>query len=244
MKPARPPRPAAPRVPRDRPYVVLNMAMTADGKIATANRVVESFGSERDHAHLLDLRASVDAVLCGARTASAAGVTLGTGGPVYERRRRRRGLRPELLRVVVSGNASLSPEAGLFRHAGGPVIILTRTRAPASRVRRLAARANAVVGLGERDVDLAAALRWLRREQGVRRLVCEGGGALNDAMFRAGLIDEVHLTVCPRIFGGRDAPTIAEGTGFARLADAARLRLTRLRCIEGEAFLQFRVVRR
>ncbi len=65
------------------PFVFVNMAMTADGKIATANRTVHSFGSARDLAHLYELRATADAVMCGARTVEVSGTVLGTGGEKY-----------------------------------------------------------------------------------------------------------------------------------------------------------------
>src|SRR5690606_2858221 len=76
---------------RHRPFVLVNMAMTADGKIASANRAIESFSSDRDQRHLLDLRATADAVLCGARTGNASGVTMGVGGPHFRRLRMARG---------------------------------------------------------------------------------------------------------------------------------------------------------
>ena len=64
------------------------------------------------------------------------------------------------------------------------------------------------------------ALHWLRKYWGVKRLLCEGGGELNDALFRAGVVDELHLTICPKLFGGRRAPTMADGIGFPRLTAA------------------------
>ena len=59
----------------------------------------------------------------------------------------------------------------------------------------------------------------------MKRLLCEGGGELNDALFRAGLVDEIHLTICPKIFGGRTAPTIADGLGCPRLSGAAAVQI-------------------
>ena len=59
-----------------RPFVLINMAMSADGKIAPAHRRFVAFGSRRDHANLLALRATADAVMCGARTVDSAAVTL------------------------------------------------------------------------------------------------------------------------------------------------------------------------
>lgn len=236
-------RPRSTAVPPDRPFVLVNMAVSADGKIATANRSVENLGSARDATHLYELRATVDAVLCGARTASADGVTLGMGGEIHERRRRRLRVAPQLLRVIVSGRGRLPLDAGPFLHPGGPIIVLTTTRVSARRRTELAARSDAVVALGEREVDLVQALAWLRRERGARRLVCEGGGELNDAMFRAGLVDEVHVTLCPKILGGRNAPTLAEGMGWARLSEATRLRLRQVRRVADELFLIYRVIR-
>ena len=80
---------------------------------------------------------------------------------------------------------------------------------------------------------------WLRTKWNVNRLLCEGGGELNDALFRAGLVDELHLTICPGIFGGRQAPTIADGTGFRRLADAMPLKIKSFRRVGGEIFAVF-----
>jgi riboflavin biosynthesis pyrimidine reductase len=80
------------------------------------------------------------------------------------------------------------------------------------------------------------ALRWLREQWNVKRLLCEGGGELNDALFRAGLVDEINLTICPKIFGGRAAPTLADGKGFGALRAAARFQLQSRRQIKGELF--------
>ena len=70
-------------------------------------------------------------------------------------------------------------------------------------------------------------------------MLCEGGGDLNDALLRAGLVDELHLTVCPKIFGGRTAPTIAEGGGFSTLPQAANFSLKSSRRVGDEMFLVY-----
>ncbi len=221
------------------PFVVVNMAMTADGKIATANRAVSSFSSRQDCEHLLRLRATADAVLAGARTVDSNPVNLGPGAARFRRLRLRRGLAEFNLRVIVSGSGTVNPSAEVFRHRFSPVIVLTTKRAPAAALRLLRPLADSVKICGSKRINLRAALCWLRRDWGVKRLLCEGGGELNDALFRAGLVDELHLTICPRIFGGRTAPTIADGSGFARLASAAAFRLKSARRHGDELFLTF-----
>lgn len=224
----------------NRPFVLASMSMTADGKIATANRRVATFGSPRDLEHLYELRATADAVLCGAATVNSGEVTLRNGGARFTARRRRRGLAEEPLRVIVSGQGSLRPDAAVFRRGAAPVIVLVGAACPAARRRALERAGGRVAVFGRREVDLPAALHWLAADWAVRRLVCEGGGALNAAMFAAGLVDELHLTLGPFVFGGRAAPHVADGRGATRLADAAQLRLVSVNPNGDERFLVFR----
>ena len=219
------------------------MAMTADGKIATANGSVSTFGSARDQQNLLDLRATADAVMAGARTVDAHPVTLGQGGPKFRRRRVRNGLAESNLRVVVSGSGSLKPNAAIFDANFSPLIVIASESASERKLSRLRKKGADVQQFGKNEIDFVAALSWLRKQHGVRRLLCEGGGKLNDALFRAGLVDELHLTVCPLVFGGRAAPTIADGEGFASLDAARRLELKSRRIIGEELFLVYRVTR-
>ncbi len=222
-----------------RPYVLINMAMTADGKIATANRAVSSFGSRRDREHLLELRATVDAVMAGARTVDHDPVTLGPGPLRFRRRRWRAGLAEYNLRVIVSGSASINPAAEIFRHRFSPIIILTTKGSSMRKRARLQDLADEVKIAGELEIDFAEALRWLLQQWRVERLLCEGGGALNSALFAAGLVDEMHLTICPKIFGGASGPSIADGVGASRLAGARAMKLKSLRQVGDELFLVY-----
>ena len=226
------------------PFVFVNMAMTADGKIATANRAVSSFGSARDHEHLLKLRATADAVMAGARTVDSAAINLGPGPARFRRLRLENGLAGCNLRVIVSGSGSLNPSAEVFKHRFSPIIIFTTRRASKAKRLQLQAIADEVKICGRREINFRAALRWLRKKWGVKRLLCEGGGELNDALFRAGLADELHLTFCSHIFGGRNAPTIADGVGFRRLAEALPLQIKSFKHIGNEVFAVFRRVTR
>ena len=206
--------------------------------------VVSSFGSRRDQDHLLELRATADAVMAGARTVDLNPVNLGPGPAKYRRLRLRRGLAEFNLRVIVSRSGTVNPNAEVFQRTFSPIIILTTRRATAGRLKKLRAVAAEVKICGAREINFRRALRWLRKKWGIKRLLCEGGGELNDALFRAGLVNELHLTVCPRIFGGRTAPTIADGLGAARLAQATQLELQSARRHGDEMFFVYRVLNR
>ena len=223
----------------NRPFVFVTMAMTADGKIATANRSISTFGSARDHDHMLELRATADAVMAGARTVDAEPVNLGPGGRKYQRRRLQQGLAEYNIRIIVSGSGTLNPRAEIFKHRFSPIIILTTDRVPAARLRRLRGLADEVWTGGREEIDFPRALAWLQTRWQVRRLACEGGAELNAALFRQRLVDELHLTLCPKIFGGRTAPTIADGPGKPGLSAAAGFQIKSLRRVGGELFAVF-----
>ncbi len=226
-----------------RPFVYLNVAMTADGKIAPANRRFEPFSSKDDQRLLMELRTGADAVMSGARTVDSSPVTLGPGGLKYRRQRIKKGLTEYNLRVIVSGSGSVDPQARIFKYRFSPIIVLTSERAPLEARARLEALGAHVEVFGRQEVDFARALRWLRREWNVKRLLCEGGGEVNGALFEAGLVDEVYATLCPLILGGAEAPTLADHRGAERLANAARLKLKSLRRVGHELFLIYRVTR-
>jgi 2,5-diamino-6-(ribosylamino)-4(3H)-pyrimidinone 5'-phosphate reductase len=226
------------------PFVYINVATTADGKLAPANRRFVAFSSKRDQELLLELRARADAVMAGARTVDLVPVNLGPGPAKYRRMRLKNGLQEYNLRVVVSGTATLNPDAEIFRRRFSPIIVLTSRAAPERNLRRLRAVADQVEVFGEKELDFRAALTWLRTEWNVRRLLCEGGGEVNAGLFRAGLVNEIYLTICPLVFGGRDAPTMADGVGAKNLVQATKLRLKSLKRVGQEIFLVYRTTRK
>lgn len=225
------------------PFVLVNMAITADGKIATANRAISSFGSRYDHDHLLELRATADAVMSGARTVDSAKINMGPGPAKYRQLRLKHGLAEYNLRVIVSRSATLNPAAEVFRHWFSPMIVLTTACANQRRLALLRKLADEVKICGAKEINFHRALAWLHERWKVNRLLCEGGGELNDALFRAGLVNELHLTICPKIFGGHESPTIAEGVGTLRLADSTQLKLKSMREVRDELFVIYRVVK-
>jgi riboflavin-specific deaminase-like protein len=142
--------------------------------------------------------------------------------------------------VVASGSASLSPRAAIFRHRFSPIILLTTERAPTRRIDPLKSLVDAVHVCGEREIDFSEGLRWLWAEWGVHRLLGEGGAQLNDGLFRARVVDELHLTLTPMVFGGHDSPSMADGLGLSKLSDAAQFRLRSVRRHGDELHLVYR----
>ena len=225
-----------------RPFVIINVAATADGKLAPANRHFVPFGSRRDQVHLLELRAEADAVLSGARTLDKGKVTLGPGGVRYQRLRKRNGLAEYNVRVVVSGSGTINPDAEIFKHHFSPIIVLVSERAPKSKLKVLQSLADEIKVCGDREVDFPEALKWLRTQWNIKRLLSEGGGEVNGALFKAGLVDEIHLTLCPIIFGGRQAPTLADGAGIEKLVEAGKFEVASRKRVGDELFLVYRAV--
>jgi len=225
------------------PFLFLNLAMTADGKIATANRKLSSFSSAYDKTHMFELRARADAVMSGARTVDLNAVSMGPGPQRFRQLRLQRGLTEYNLRVIPSREGSLDPKAYIFKRRFSRIIILTTGRASAARLKRLRAVADEVKVFGEKEINFYTAFRWLRKKWGIKTLLCEGGGEINGALFRAGLVNELHLTICPKVFGGRGAPTIADGLGAATLAQATQMQLKSWRRLGDELFLVYTVAK-
>jgi riboflavin-specific deaminase-like protein len=226
------------------PFVSINVAMTADGKLAPANRQFVPFTTEHDQNLMLELRAEFDAVMSGAGTVVGE-VTLGTGGEKWKRKRRKLGLKEEHIRVIVSGSGTLDPNAHIFtsKRPTSPIIVLTTERA-GKRLPALQKAADAVHVSKGKEIDFQKALAWLRKEWGVKRLLCEGGGAINGGLFNAGVVNELYLTIAPVILGGRNAPTMADGAGFPKLADALPLKLKRQQRIGDELYTVWSVTSR
>lgn len=200
-----------------RPRILVNFASSIDGKINPAPeqrppRFVMSRARE-DLDRLVELRGRGDAILIGASNLRADNPDLAvTAG---ERARRRDAGQAEPLRIVVtSAGDGLSPEMKMFDPArGGPAVVAHAARMPAA-TRHLLGQAARLVELGEDAVDISRLLAWLIIDARVETVVCEGGGDLVARLFAARAVDELFLTVVPRVLGGVHAPTLAGGPGF------------------------------
>lgn len=222
-----------------RPFTYINAAISADGKLAPDDRVFLPFTSRFDHELLHLLRTRADAVLSGARTVSSGSVTMDSGGESFELARLKAGRRPVLLKVIASGRAQLDPALPVFQNPSPRVLLLTTQAAkPADLARLRPVLGDIHVSLGN-AIDWVAAMRWLAEKHSLGSLVCEGGGEVNGAMIRSGLVDELYLTLAPVLFGGRDSPTLADGTSPRCLFEAASFKLKRAVRRGAEMYLSY-----
>ena len=222
-----------------RPFVTANFAITWDGHISTRESTPSDFSSSKDKRGLLEIRATCDAVLASAKTVSADNMTMGLPDAGLRAQRKARGQSEYPLRVLLSNSGQIQPEWRIFTQKFSPMVIFSTTRMPENIQAALATQAD--VWLDDRSsVNLHGLMRTLHEDYGVRRLVCEGGGQIFRSLLSAGLVDELHLTLCPRIFGGVKAPTITGLVG-SFLPKAISLKLREFRVVEHECFLRYRI---
>ena len=214
----------------DRPYVVLNFAVTVDGRAAIEGRA-GPIGSRADMEMLQRLRTRTDAVMIGAGTMRAERYGRMVSDPSLRARRERSGLAHDPLAVVVSGRLDLPWDAGLFTDGGGRVVIFTTAEAEPPETETPVK----VVRHEGGGVDLAEVLRWLRQERGIRALLCEGGPGLHSELQAMGLADELFLTIAPKLSGGEE-PRLIEGD----LPEVVGLELAWLLEQDGELFARYR----
>jgi 2,5-diamino-6-(ribosylamino)-4(3H)-pyrimidinone 5'-phosphate reductase len=193
-------------------HVVVNAAMSADGKLSTREREQVEISGPDDFRRVDELRADSDAVMVGVGTVVADDPSLTVDDEALRERRREAGKPENPARVVADSRIRTPPDAAILDDAAD-TYVLTSEAAPTDYVSQLEDAGATVVVAGENKVDLTAALDRLA-EAGIDRLMLEGGGELIFSMFEAGLVDELSTFVGPTVMGGRDAPTLADGDGF------------------------------
>jgi riboflavin-specific deaminase-like protein len=192
------------RAKSDRPYVITNFALTLDGHATIGGRS-GPIGTDADTAMLVGLRTRVDAVMIGAGTMRAERYGRVVGDPGKRQRRERNGLPHDPLMVIVSGRLDLPWDAPLFTEGHGRVLIATASQEPLPETETSVRAFRQPEG-----VQLPDLLRFLRQERGVRALLCEGGPRIHGQLVAEGLVDELFVTIAPKLGGGVGPGLIAE----------------------------------
>ncbi len=194
---------------RDWPHVRLMMAMTLDGKIATSRTEAARFGSPEDARRLETQVAWADVLLFGAATLRAYGTTYRVKRETLLHLRQRRRKPPQPVTAVVTSSLDLPLEMPFFTRQDVPRIIITTESEKDHATARFHGLAE-VIARGASAVDWNAILAEFKT-RGLKRVLLLGGGHLNAELLSLGCIAEACITISPYVFGGADAPTIADG---------------------------------
>ncbi len=218
--------------PGSRPHVVLNSAMSLDGKIATSTGE-SRLSSPEDLRRVHRLRASVDGIMVGLRT-------ILIDDPMLTVRSHRA---HKLTRIIVDSKARTPLSAYVVKTAlETPTIIAVTSQVAEQRVRALRNAGVTVLkcGSGPR-VSLPILLSRLE-QTGIRRVLLEGGGQLNWSMLSEGLVDDITVAISPVILGGARAVTLVEGEGSESIGRAVRLRLLSSKSYGRDLILRYKVL--
>jgi riboflavin biosynthesis pyrimidine reductase len=224
----------APKLP-DRPYTIANFVASADGRAAFGGRS-SPLGDDGDRALFHALRERADGVLAGTGTLRAE--RYGRLIPSEDRRARRRaaGMPPEPIACVISRSGTQLPlEIPLFAEPSARVVLFSPSDPDLETVSAQVSfhrLASAPTG------QLNRALHTLRAEHGVQLLLCEGGPSLFSSLLHERLVDELFMTIAPKLAGGDSGPSLTRGSPLSELEV---MRLVWLLERDGSLYLRYRL---
>jgi diaminohydroxyphosphoribosylaminopyrimidine deaminase/5-amino-6-(5-phosphoribosylamino)uracil reductase len=199
------------------PFVIWKAAASLDGKVAARDGSSRWITGAAARADVHRLRAWADAIMVGAGTALADDPELTVRDPDY------RGRPP--LRVLVDARGRVGTSGDLFDDQA-PTLVATTELAP-TKARDAWREAGAEVLVVETDgegVGLTALMSDLGKRD-VQGVLLEGGPTLAWSAVEERLVDTIVLYLSPKLLGGRDAPTVLEGRGFAPIGQALPMRI-------------------
>lgn len=224
-----------------RPFVFVNLAMSADGKLSTIERRQIKISGNDDFSRVDMIKSDADAIMVGIGTVLADNPSLTVKSPDNIAKRKNKGLDQNPLRIVIDSNAKTPPDADILHKGEGPRIIAVSDKAPQEKIEALNEYADIFVG-GEEKVDLETLMEALS-EYGVKTLMVEGGGTLIWSLFKSGLVDEIYTCVGNCIIGGENAPTPVDGEGFIKEDEFPKLELLSLKKIDDGVLMRWKVVK-
>ncbi len=200
----------------EKPYIILSAAMTIDGKIAS-RAGDPRLSDEEDWKEVHKLRAEIDAIMVGK------GTIIKDNPKLHIKYHEHDGY----YRIVVDSNLSIPIDSNVisFQPEIYPTIICTTENAPNEKIKMFEAKNVKIIKFGSGpQVDIVNLMPILYNE-GIKSILLEGGGTLNWSFIRNNLIDEIRLTIAPWIIGGKEAVSLVEGEGFAKMVEGPRFKL-------------------
>jgi len=206
-----------------KPFVIIKAGMTLDAQLATSTGKSQWITSEESRNLVHELRSRYDAVLVGVNTILADNphLTARTEG----------GRDP--LRVVLDSRLRTPSDSNVLM--GGGAIIATTDRADQSRIQELEGKAKIWV-LGREEVDIPRLMAKLG-ENGVTSVLIEGGGTVNAAAVKAGVVDKYILFIAPKLMLGANIPAF-KGAPIRELTEAVELRYASAIRIGGDILVE------
>ena len=207
-------------IAKGRPFVILKVAASLDGKIATNAGESRWITGEAARKKVHELRDEVDAVLVGIGTVLK-------DDPLLNVRLNREGTR-DPLKVIVDSYARLPLEANVLKNPKKALVAVS-SKAPKEQVealRRRGADVLLVEGTSHK-VSLGRLMEELGK-RGIVSVMIEGGSEINASAFQEGIVDKLILFYAPLLIGGKEAPSIVGGSGIEYLPQAIRLKDVRI----------------
>ncbi len=195
-----------------KPFVFINCAVSADGKISTVERRQIKISNELDRERVDKLRAESDAILVGMNTVVGDDPKLTVKSEKLRKERLKKGLPENPIKIAVGNLNRMKLSSDFLDYGNAEKIIFTTEKSDKRKAGKLRKKSEVYV-LGETKVNLHRMMEILH-EKGVRKLMVEGGGTINFELLRERLVDEIYVAIAPKIFGGKTAPTLADGDGF------------------------------
>jgi 5-amino-6-(5-phosphoribosylamino)uracil reductase len=226
----------------NRPHVTVILAMTADGKITDYRRSAARFGSSNDRLHLERQISLVDGVILGADTLRAYGTTMYVSDSQLLEAREKRSQTSQPVQIIVSASGDLNPGWRFFRQPIPRWLLTVPYGAKLWREQKEFERILIIHNTKENNsaIDWRATFKQLQ-ELNLNKLAVLGGGELIASLMAVDLIDELWLTICPIILGGKTAPTPVSGKGFLQ-SQGKQLKLLEVQQVEAELFLHYQVL--
>ena len=225
-----------------RPFIFINSAMTADGKLDTFRKKGARISSSTDKQRVLTLRAEADAVMVDGHTLLNEDPDLTVKTDQLKHKRLAAGLSENPIKAGVVTSADVDPAGKFMTSGAAEKYIFTTTKTSLEQAEKLRMAGAKVFIDEEPQVDLYHAVQILY-SAGVRRLMVEGGGSLNSELLRLGLVDEIYFYIAPIIFGGQLSPTLVNGPGF-EIEEAIKLELMDIQTLDeqGGILIRYRVI--
>jgi 2,5-diamino-6-(ribosylamino)-4(3H)-pyrimidinone 5'-phosphate reductase len=215
--------------------VIVNSAMTVDGKIAT-HQGDSAISSKDDLIRVHKLRDSVDGIIVGIST------VLADNPRLTIRLGRKQPKEKHLTRIIIDSMGRIPLDSQILRTASKIKTIVAVTKLAHMNVRRKIKKTGAIVIVaGTNTVDLKRVL-WTIQKMGIKKILVEGGGEINWSLFSLGIVNELIVTIAPKIVGGRQATTLVEGEGYSRVSQGLKLQLKKVRMQNnGELVLHYKL---